>query len=45
MASPCIPLKPLELKSILVELAIRFPWSIVNCVNREAKCPVLTPRG
>jgi nucleotide-binding universal stress UspA family protein len=27
------------------DLAIRVPWSIANCVNREAMCPVLTVRG
>jgi nucleotide-binding universal stress UspA family protein len=27
------------------DLAIRHPWSIVNQVNREATCPVLTVRG
>jgi len=29
----------------LSDLAIRFPWSIFNRVNREAACPVLTVRG
>lgn len=27
------------------DLGIRHPWSIVNRVNREARCPVLTVRG
>ncbi|MGO8757379.1 MAG: universal stress protein [Terracidiphilus sp.] len=26
-------------------LTSRLPWSVVCCVNREAKCPVLTVRG